>query len=99
MEECGCTERALPVGPQLVALASRLGEGEERAFSVGSQPAAFACRLGGRHDHSVRTEAPAGALGLNVVEGAEASIPGVRIWGPVPKALAIEAGALEPPGM
>ena len=68
----------------------RLGEGEERFFSAGPQPAAagpepasFACLLGGRHDHSVRTEAQAGALGMNGAESAEASIPGVRIWGPV----------------
>ena len=72
----------------------RLGEDEERSFSVGPQPAAFACRLGGRHDHSVVTEAQAGALGLNGAESAEASIPGVRIWGPVPEAQAIGAGAL-----
>ena len=31
---------------------------------------------------------------LNGAESAEASIPGVRIWGPVPKAQAIGAGAL-----
>ena len=38
--------------------------------------------------------AQAGALGLNGAESAEASIPGVRIWGPVPEAQAIGAGAL-----
>ena len=72
----------------------RPGEDEERSFSVGPQPAAFACRLGGRHDHSVVTEAKAGALGLNGAESADASIPGVRIWGPVPEAQAIGAGAI-----
>ena len=37
--------------------------------------------------------AQAGALGLNGAESAEASIPGVRIWGPVPKAHAAGAHA------
>ena len=74
----------------------RLGEDEERSFSVGPQPAAFACRLGGRHDHSVVTEAKAGALGLNGTESADASIPGVRIWGPVPEAYL--KGLLRVPG-
>ena len=69
-------------------------EGEERALSVGPQPSAFACRLGGHHDRSVRTEAPAGALDLNGADSPEASIPAVRIWGPVPKAQAVGAGAL-----
>ena len=64
----------------------RLGEGKERSFAVGPQPAAFACRLDGRHDRSVLTDEQADALGLNGAESAEADIPGVRIWGPVPKA-------------
>ena len=64
----------------------RLGEDEERSFSVGPQPASFACWLGGRHDHSVVTEVKADALGLYGTESADASIPGVRIWGPVPEA-------------
>ena len=68
--------------------------GEERSFSVGTQPAAFACRLDGRHDRSVLTHAQADALGLNGAESAEADIPSVRIWGPVPKAQALGAGAL-----
>jgi hypothetical protein len=75
----------------------RLGEDEDGgAFFLGRgpQPAAFACRLGGRHDHSVVTEAKAGALGLNGAESADASIPGLRIWGPVPEAQAIGAGAI-----
>ena len=62
----------------------RLGEGEERSFSVGTQPAAFACRLDGRHDCSVPTDAQADSLDLNSAESAEADIPSVRIWGPVP---------------
>jgi hypothetical protein len=69
-------------------------EGEERASSVGPQPAAFACRPGDRHDRCVQTEAQAGALGLTGADSPEASIPGVRIWGPVPKAQAVGAGAL-----
>ena len=75
-------------------------EGEERvALSVGPQPSTFAWRPGGRHDRAGRTEAPAGALGLNradspEADSPEASIPAVRIWGPVPKAQAVGAGAL-----
>ena len=42
----------------------------------------------------VQTEARAGALALTGADRAEASIPGVRIWGPVPKAQAVGAGAL-----
>ena len=66
------------------------GEGEERALSVGPQPSAFACRSGGHHDRSVRTAAPAGPQ----MRTAKAIIPPVRIWGPVPKAQAVGAGAL-----
>ena len=66
------------------------GEGEERALSVGPQPSAFACRSGGHHDRLVRTAAPAGPQ----MRTAEAIIPPVRIWGPVPKAQAVGAGAL-----
>ena len=69
-----------------------VSEGEERDLSVGPQPAAFACRPGGSHDRSVQAEAPAGALDFNGAkspEDEEASIPGVRLWGPVPKAQAV----------
>ena len=68
----------------------RLGEGKERSFAVGP----LACRLDGRHDRSVLTYAQADAPGLNGAESTEADIPGVRIWGPVPKAQALGAGAL-----
>ena len=69
-------------------------EVEERALSAGQQPSAFACWAGGHQEGSVQTEAPAGALGSNGAGSAEGSIPAVRIWGPVPKAQAVGAGAL-----
>ena len=68
-------------------------EVEERALSAGPQPSAFACWPGGHQEGSVQTEAPAGALGSNGAGSAEGSIPAVRIWGPVPKAQAVGAGA------
>ena len=70
------------------------GGGEEHAASVGTQPAAFSWRPHGGHDLSVESAAPAGARAANRALSPETSIPAVRIWGPVPKAQAVGAGAL-----
>ena len=70
------------------------GGGEEHAASVGTQPAAFSWRPQGGHDLSVESAAPAGARAANRALSPETSIPAVRIWGPVPKAQAVGAGAL-----
>ena len=62
--------------------------------SVGPHPTAFTWRPPGRHDLSVESGTSTGRPDANRAHSPEASIPAVRIWGPVPKAQALGAGAL-----